>query len=763
MIVPVGKESFDFIAKSSNNIIEFIKGLKKDDKVKSAIRSIPNMDSYLEGGDVEPILVAMTAQDIINCLDSLFGEVKLTSKGGSGLYAFFYQLKNNDPSYFTYTLLTIGGIEDDISDNISLFRNWGLNATTEEFKLAILLSKVNRQYLKRYWELIYKFGYCVVKAESKISNETISTKQQNYLNDILLRAQKYFEDSSIDFLTDCKKIFNSNEGELLPTIPYICLKQEGELHTYTILKDKIIDYIIDTINSKGSKETEIKAKNLRKGGLDIELLYIIPKHYWEEHLIADNKNIVEGEILCVLKCKYKGDNKSLKGVDFPLIRIKVPTTGYFILSDFSVIRGIYMDDDIKFQIKKNKSDRFICYDKFFNIYEYRKVSSNILKKTEPYSDSLNVELHWNYRNGNFVHKNEILGYIKVESLEIESEFIALSDGYFFIGTKSFCGYVNKSNLLIPNEGTFSQECLLYSLYPNKASWIAEICYNFKITEYKDDFNDQLNLKWEIVANRYTNYLRTQGFPAFEMTSTKGICIYLSLEYLNEKAYIVFGVKSTDIKLRQGDMFSLLLRNEGNKKILDFSILNNPTQTDSPDIKEYDKLYYFEIFYEDIDILESYNCTNWRITFANNRRTAIDGLNESSWTPSFIAGEVLRLFASTFKTELSKRNIKIEHHKTAKVLKEDFLNIDNSCSVYLMHDTTNNFYKIGISNNPKYRERTLQGEKPTIEIVCYKEFPIRSIAEAFESALHRTFAKKRIRGEWFSLDETDVIILIKTLS
>ena len=65
MIVPVSKESFDFIAKSSNNIIEFIKGLKKDDKVKSAIRSIPNMDSYLEGGDVEPILVAMTAQDII--------------------------------------------------------------------------------------------------------------------------------------------------------------------------------------------------------------------------------------------------------------------------------------------------------------------------------------------------------------------------------------------------------------------------------------------------------------------------------------------------------------------------------------------------------------------------------------------------------------------------------------------------------------------------------------------------------------------------
>ena len=95
-------------------------------------------------------------------------------------------------------------------------------------------------------------------------------------------------------------------------------------------------------------------------------------------------------------------------------------------------------------------------------------------------------------------------------------------------------------------------CLLYLLYPNKASWIAEICYNFKITEYKDDFNDQLNLKWEIVANRYTNYLRTQGFPAFEMTSTKGICIYLSLEYLNEKAYILPGLGDAGDRLNGVD-------------------------------------------------------------------------------------------------------------------------------------------------------------------------------------------------------------------
>lgn len=81
----------------------------------------------------------------------------------------------------------------------------------------------------------------------------------------------------------------------------------------------------------------------------------------------------------------------------------------------------------------------------------------------------------------------------------------------------------------------------------------------------------------------------------------------------------------------------------------------------------------------------------------------------------------------------------------------------------MHDTTNDFYKIGISNNPEYREKTLQSEKPTIEMICCKEYPIRTIAEAFEAALHKTFADKRIRGEWFSLTQTDIMILKKTLS
>jgi hypothetical protein len=88
--------------------------------------------------------------------------------------------------------------------------------------------------------------------------------------------------------------------------------------------------------------------------------------------------------------------------------------------------------------------------------------------------------------------------------------------------------------------------------------------------------------------------------------------------------------------------------------------------------------------------------------------------------------------------------------------------NDSCYVYLMKDISNDLYKIGISNNPDYRERTLQSEKPTIEMIASKKFPIRKIAESFERSLHITFADKRIRGEWFELSQVDADHLLTSL-
>nr|WP_236027380.1 GIY-YIG nuclease family protein [Gelidibacter pelagius] len=73
----------------------------------------------------------------------------------------------------------------------------------------------------------------------------------------------------------------------------------------------------------------------------------------------------------------------------------------------------------------------------------------------------------------------------------------------------------------------------------------------------------------------------------------------------------------------------------------------------------------------------------------------------------------------------------------------------------MKDLANGYYKIGISNNPTYREKTLQSEKPTIELIKSKLFSNRKVAVAFERSLHKTYENKRLRGEWFELSERDI--------
>jgi hypothetical protein len=85
-----------------------------------------------------------------------------------------------------------------------------------------------------------------------------------------------------------------------------------------------------------------------------------------------------------------------------------------------------------------------------------------------------------------------------------------------------------------------------------------------------------------------------------------------------------------------------------------------------------------------------------------------------------------------------------------------------CYTYLMKDDTNGYYKIGMSKDATYRERTLQAEKPTISLLNKKSFTTREEARRLEKQLHQTFERKRIRGEWFCLSEADVMYVKKIL-
>lgn len=70
--------------------------------------------------------------------------------------------------------------------------------------------------------------------------------------------------------------------------------------------------------------------------------------------------------------------------------------------------------------------------------------------------------------------------------------------------------------------------------------------------------------------------------------------------------------------------------------------------------------------------------------------------------------------------------------------------------YLMVNNKTALIKIGRSNNPVYRERTLHSKEPSVHMIACWETP-----KNIEAELHRIYNEKRVRGEWFRLNMTDL--------
>lgn len=68
-------------------------------------------------------------------------------------------------------------------------------------------------------------------------------------------------------------------------------------------------------------------------------------------------------------------------------------------------------------------------------------------------------------------------------------------------------------------------------------------------------------------------------------------------------------------------------------------------------------------------------------------------------------------------------------------------------IYLMKDVLSGMYKIGRSDSPTRRERTLLAQSPSIHLIWYWL----ECEESEEKRLHKRFSKQRQRGEWFELN------------
>jgi hypothetical protein len=241
---------------------------------------------------------------------------------------------------------------------------------------------------------------------------------------------------------------------------------------------------------------------------------------------------------------------------------------------------------------------------------------------------------------------------------------------------------------------------------------------------------------------------------------KKIELTFSFNNIERKDFIVFHFNRTEIKLNKTDIVSFLFENE---KTLSFKLEEVSSQANHPNVN-----YYLEnkiqISIDELSEFANNKLVKWKISSPKRNVAVVGGyygaeryLSEANFQ------KVINKFAKDY-IDLVEKEIEGYQPLIRDIIsrKNYSAEIKEECYVYLMIDVVNHHHKIGISNNPEWREKTLQSEKPTIELIASKKFVSRKIASSIEKALHATYSEKRIRGEWFLLDKSDVNDIIKTL-
>lgn len=105
----------------------------------------------------------------------------------------------------------------------------------------------------------------------------------------------------------------------------------------------------------------------------------------------------------------------------------------------------------------------------------------------------------------------------------------------------------------------------------------------------------------------------------------------------------------------------------------------------------------------------------------------------------------------FKNYLNKKYLPSTVKKYIKVINTLKNNVNAKILIqktYLMSCGKPNVYKIGKSVSPTSREKTLLSDSPFIKL-------FHVINKNIEAELHKKYKNKRIRGEWFELEDKDV--------
>lgn len=319
----------------------------------------------------------------------------------------------------------------------------------------------------------------------------------------------------------------------------------------------------------------------------------------------------------------------------------------------------------------------------------------------------------------FIKKGEEILQVSFETTYPYSDYISIcapQDGYIhFNPYADICRCTKNSEK--------AKVCDIYDTFEE----LADACYSCEAKLSVDDFTGEETLIWNKVAGKISS-----GF------SINRSGINLSFIAINRVPYL--GV------VAGGDKILLLFEN---KQILEFNLYSYE--------KWEGRIPIIPLTKDEISLFNASPLTKVRI---------ISGDVPCTFELAGIQLSLFPLYVKKYLAELEKLGVDwrtIEKPTVEELPLEEVSPKQEACYVYLMLDTTNGFHKIGISNNPRYRERTLQSEKPTIELLKAKQYPTRIIAESIEAALHKAYADKRLRGEWFNLSPADIEHILETLS
>ena len=329
------------------------------------------------------------------------------------------------------------------------------------------------------------------------------------------------------------------------------------------------------------------------------------------------------------------------------------------------------------------------------------------------------DIEWIAKDFSFVRKDEILCFINYTE-QIKTKILAPCDGYLYQGWHQHPADFPFNPLKKPLASVFDSIQELFSY---------EYCCEGSPLE-RDPYTGLRRIEWINPENIELD--NGDGFRVEFNEDKLLVCFY----YIHEKLQI-------------GDCVSFLF---DNGKIIDFPIVTKPEKHHNGCETS------FVLYQEDVEALMNSNLVSYRVTYKGDSKRPDTYKTENSGPH---IDEEIRAYVKNRIGTLKQLipDYQLPRRTVAKTRIEYKF---NWCYVYLMRDNSNGYHKIGISNTPEYREKTLQSEKPSIEMLVCKKFPTRKIAEAIESALHIAYSQQRIRGEWFNLDDVDVAAIMETL-